>query len=368
MENRGSNNTMLLNFNDNEADDIIAAEALITLRSSDQYSESHGQPNLTVGFDTVLKLKNIATQTEERKIPIAITILSNIKNEDHLSSLTGISTFDGFYGLCDAVVHYKEYRLNKTDLILPDVNSRVLLTLMKLKLGITYTALSAIFGIDRSTCSRQFKNTLVVLRAILKPAIKWLPRSCIRNNIPACFASYWKTRVILDCTEIPVFTSKCLKCRNQTYSNYKKRHTLKFMVGISPSGFISFVSSIYGGKSSDKFIFNDSKLLELLEPEDEVMVDRGFFIDEECAAKQVKILRPAFMNPLESQLSSEDSEHSRFIASARVHIERCIERIKNFNILHEEVDYHSLLLIRDVVEVICGVVNFSAPILADDKF
>ena len=44
----------------------------------------------------------------------------------------------------------------------------------------------------------------------------------------------------------------------------KHHNTIKFLVGISPSGFITFLSSSYGGRASDKFITKDSVFYDLI--------------------------------------------------------------------------------------------------------
>ena len=44
----------------------------------------------------------------------------------------------------------------------------------------------------------------------------------------------------------------------------KHHNTIKFLVGISPSGFITFLSSSYGGQASDKFITKDSVFYDLI--------------------------------------------------------------------------------------------------------
>lgn len=62
----------------------------------------------------------------------------------------------------------------------------------------------------------------------------------------------------------------------QMYSEYKHHHTVKFMVGCTPSGFISSVSKCYGGRAGDCFITNDCGLIDLIEPGDVVLADKGF--------------------------------------------------------------------------------------------
>ena len=50
------------------------------------------------------------------------------------------------------------------------------------------------------------------------------------------------------------------------------------LIGITPSGAISFVSYVYEGASSDKELFKKSKIIDKINPEDLVMVDRGLNI------------------------------------------------------------------------------------------
>ena len=36
----------------------------------------------------------------------------------------------------------------------------------------------------------------------------------------------------------------------QTWSDYKSHNTIKFLIGITPTGFISFLSNCYGGRAN----------------------------------------------------------------------------------------------------------------------
>ena len=58
------------------------------------------------------------------------------------------------------------------------------------------------------------------------------------------------------------------------WSSYKHSHTVKFLVGITPDGTISFISKAYGGRITDGQLTNDCGILKLLEPGDQWMADR----------------------------------------------------------------------------------------------
>ena len=65
---------------------------------------------------------------------------------------------------------------------------------------------------------------------------------------------YPSTRLIIDCTEFPIERSTDPDSKRATWSTYKIRNTLKLLVGISPSGAITFLSELLGGSLSDNEI------------------------------------------------------------------------------------------------------------------
>lgn len=140
------------------------------------------------------------------------------------------------------------------------------------------------------------------------------------------------------------------------------------MTGVSPDGQITFISKPYGGRASDKLIFEKSKLIERLEPnKDEVMVDRGFLIDAICASHGIKLVRPPFLKN-KIQFTKDEAEQTRDIAKARVHVERANQRIKIFKIFASKLDWSLVPVVQDAFTVVCALVNLSSPILADKRF
>lgn len=203
---------------------------------------------------------NKGTQTVEMiPDPRKCSFLKKVKTEAQLTSCTGLDTFEGFRSLCDAVEFYCEKRLEKEDTYALDVEARVFLTLMKLKLNPSYVFMTIIFGVSSTTCSKYFKETLSILSQLLKCFIPWPDRDSVKLNIPKYFLEkYSDVRTVFDCTEVPVYSPPCILCRTQLYSHYYQRHTVKFMTGVTPSGIITFCSPAYGGRASDKYIFENS--------------------------------------------------------------------------------------------------------------
>ncbi|XP_018374077.1 PREDICTED: uncharacterized protein LOC108768218 [Trachymyrmex cornetzi] len=192
--------------------------------------------------------------------------------------------------------------------------------------------------------------------------IPWPDREMIRSNMPIAFKNFNTTRIIMDCAEIPIEKPHCVKCRILTYSNYKKRHTIKWNVALTPSGLIVHVSSSYGGRSFDKFIVIDSGILDKLDPYDAVMVDRGFLIENECLQRHLILIQPLFLKK-KLQLSKAEALRIAEIAQARVHVERVIQRLREFSFLSDEVPWNLITYFDEILIIMAAIVNLSAPVL-----
>lgn len=102
------------------------------------------------------------------------------------------------------------------------------------------------------------------------------------------------------------------------------------MTGVLPGGLITYISEPYGGRTSDKTIFEQSNLiLNLQSSIDAIMVNKGFLIDDFCAKSAIELIRPPFLRK-KNLLLVEEALHNAKITAARVHIGRVNERIKVF--------------------------------------
>ena len=63
---------------------------------------------------------------------------------------------------------------------------------------------------------------------------------------------YPYSRVIVDVTEIFVEQPAVTELQQLTFSKYKNHNTFKYLIGISPSGAVTFISDLYPGCISDK--------------------------------------------------------------------------------------------------------------------
>jgi len=105
-----------------------------------------------------------------------------------------------------------------------------------------------------------------------------------------------------------------LKGNTEFYSHYKSTTTLKGLVGITPSGVVSFVSVLHPGSVSDNAITRNSDIPDLLEKGEQVMVVKDFPDSDSSAVHQAKVT------------------DTQAIAWVCVHVERAIRRLKCYHI------------------------------------
>ena len=77
----------------------------------------------------------------------------------------------------------------------------------------------------------------------------WPSTDLVFRNLPPAFNEHYpSTFIIIDCSEIRCEMPDSLTLQSHMYSSYQANTTLKGLVGTSPSGAVSFISSLFTGK------------------------------------------------------------------------------------------------------------------------
>jgi hypothetical protein len=235
--------------------------------------------------------------------------------------------------------------------------------LMRLRLGILVTDISERFNISEGTFSKYFSTWIFLLQKDLKMLNPFPAIDVIDRIMPSAFKmKYPSVRVIIDCTEVFIQRSTSLINQSLTFSNYKHHTTIKFLVGITPSGVISFVSEGWPGKTSDRQITIESGLIDLLDENDSVMADKGFTIRDVLEQKKCKLNIPPFRGA-SAQFTTDEVFETQEMASLRIHVERSIGRVKNFHILDGVLPLTLQPMSTKNFQVICWLTNFDVPLV-----
>ena len=201
------------------------------------------------------------------------------------------------------------------------------------------------------------------MRREFEPLIAIPQREVLQYYMPDSFKKLLpNVTVIVDCTEFEMERPSALDSQSACYSSYKSRTTMKSMLGITPSGFLCFVSDLFPGSTSDKEITVLSGFLEKLNHGDQVMADKGFNCQDELASAGASLVIPTFLDK-KVQFSSKETNHNKVVASLRVHVERLMERIKNWHIFDRKIPITLAPIASDMLVVVSALTNFHPPLI-----
>ena len=236
-----------------------------------------------------------------------------------------------------------------------------------LRLGFTLHHTSWLFDIPVSTVSRYIITWSNFLFFKLGSIPIWPSSAEIPENMSKIFKeTYPTTKVIIDCTEFYCQRPSSLTIQRSLFSHYKHHVTCKGLLGITPSGAISFVSELYHGSISDVELVKRCGILqpELWEQGDSVMADRGFTIAGLLQPLKVSLNIPAFLKDRD-QLSNIEVAESQTIAAVRIHAERAIQRVKKFRKIRNEIPMVLHGSVNQIWTVSCLLCNFMDPLIKE---
>ncbi|XP_034043800.1 uncharacterized protein LOC117525943 isoform X1 [Thalassophryne amazonica] len=239
------------------------------------------------------------------------------------------------------------------------VVDQILMTLMKLRQNFVMADLARRFKVSQGLVSKTVGMWVDIMCEHMKDFTVWLPRETIKATLPKAFKDHFaNTTCVIDCTETVLQKTKNL----DSYSHYYANNTVKYLVSVSPSGMIMFISDAYGGKCSDRYITQNSGFLDYLRAGDEVMGDRGFTVKDLLEEHRVNLIIPAFT--LKGCQLTNGVTRTCLIAHARIHVKRAIRRLKLYKILSQTVPINLVPNIDMILKICAGLVNLRAELIS----
>ena len=235
----------------------------------------------------------------------------------------------------------------------------IVVTLEYIKRSSSFEDTADKFGLSLSFVHSIFHKTLPILVKFLKPFVRWHKPEDIFRCLPIPFRHrYHNVQCIIDTFEIEIEKAQNAVDQAATFSQYKHRNTVKYLVGATPNGCIMFMSPGYGGRVLDKDIVESSGFLTVAPKDCSVLADRGFKF---LGNHGINFIVPP-SKPRDRMFSVEEITITKQIASLRVHIERVIKRLRDFNVLKLRCNNNFLKSLDQVVIVASALVNLDDPI------
>ncbi|KAJ8675972.1 hypothetical protein QAD02_011758 [Eretmocerus hayati] len=240
------------------------------------------------------------------------------------------------------------------------------LTLTKIRLGDKFERLADNYGISESQASRISHESVRILSHLLKQLIYQPSQAEVQKNSPIPFRAYCNSvYVLMDAFEIQIQKPSNPILQVLTWSEYKKCNTIKYIIAITPDGSIVFISRGYGERISDIKLFEACGIMDILPEGCACMADRGFKgIEGILQKKMCKLIRPPSVLSTEKLSKAEVLETKR-IASLRIHVERLIRRVREYEILkpHSCFDLKMLPIVDNIMYTACGLINLQGPLI-----
>ena len=312
--------------------DEIATESRASQVDIDHLEEQH--TDVSIGDESVkdtvpvLLPRTEYKQTDDKNVQVDSTHLefnehSLQKDDKKVNFYTGLPNFATLYLVFELLTSGLEPNRGVLTAF-----QEICMVMIKLRLNLEEKDLAYRFGISQPSVSRIFRKWIAIMAERLRPLIYWPDRAELRETMPIAFRKFFpKCVCILDCTEVFIERPSDLKARAQTWSNYKQHNTVKILIAVTPQGSISFVSKAWGGRASDKYITEQSGILDKLLPGDLVLADRGFTIQDSVGFYCAEVKTPPFTKG-KKQLSRHEVDWSREISHVRIHVERVIGLLK----------------------------------------
>ncbi|CAD6233430.1 GSCOCG00007189001-RA-CDS [Cotesia congregata] len=277
----------------------------------------------------------------------------SIRKDDQLMELAGV-TFNNFDFLLKKMSSMNKCLISNED--------RLLIFLMKIKTGLTFSTLSALFDVHRTTISRIFHTTLQNLVSATTNLIYWPDSETLKATMPAFFRlNYGNTRVIIDCVEFKIEVPASIDNSVYRCPNNDKAFTAKILIGITPGGFLCFKSKAVGARITNSQLIVDSGLINNLKGGDVILTGKkcyGINAAIYQSEKQIKVVTPKISEDKTNCQRAEPEKPNSNVAKVQIHIKKMIESLKVYKVL-DNIPENLFDHVDDIIHICCVLVNLN---------
>ena len=195
---------------------------------------------------------------------------------------------------------------------------------------------------------------------------QWPEWDQLLKTMPADFREHFrKCTLMIDYFEVFMRHPASLKARAQTFSNYKKHNTVKFLIDITPQSSMAFISKGWGGRASNVDIIENCGVLQKLLPGDIILADRGFTVQEAAELYCAEVCIPPFTKG-KMQLSKVEVDTARRLSCVCIHVEQVIVLIRQRYAILQSIlpvnmvsctDTDGYTIIDKILTVCCALSN-----------
>lgn len=155
-------------FNEDESRAEFATEDLSSVEVSGKNEMKMSNKNITYA---IKDFQDVAIQVESDFL--TPKLLSFIKNDQQLSTLTGLSNFNLLNTIEKLVIQVQStYNMSHSSIKF-DLRELIVMTFIKLKQNMSYATLAIFFNFSKQSCKEQIWKMIDVLYMALKPSIYW---------------------------------------------------------------------------------------------------------------------------------------------------------------------------------------------------
>lgn len=215
-----------------------------------------------------------------------------------------------------------------------DPRTRLVLTLVWLRVYPSYAVLGVLFGIDKPVAWHNVQDVLEVLETMADfPFDRPDPDRTRLTSVEAVATEFPAVRVIIDAKEQGFRRPAGWENQKPFYSGKKKRHTLKNQVVCTPAGRIGSVSKTAPGRTHDLTVLRHTGVLGDLPADAGVMTDKGY-VGVEADAGDRPVVIPAKATKTRP-LTDDQKAANRVISRCRVVVEHVMAQLNRFGVLRQ---------------------------------